>query len=231
MKINIKELKKLDACSDGIDWFENYRGSKELIPLVKKLLTEKCYEKVKNYYVDNSIDWANWLITKYMTKKQLKKYITNPKIYDNSSAFDYASAYAKANANANSYAFADAYAYAFASADVFDDACKDKLTQIVRWGIKIIGAEKVTLRKLITPKHIGHAIILGIVAPILLLLAIGLFMFFFTLVEVFIVGDMTILTRTIKCLPLGWQLLRFLILVCGMCSIWTVFCYRGVWKK
>ena len=105
MKVTLKKLNNLKACPDGIEWFKSYTGDKELIPLVKKLI------KV-------NIDWANWLITHYMTEEQCKKYITNPEIYDN----------ARAYADVSAYAYADVY--------------KRKLTEIVKLGIKILGGAK-----------------------------------------------------------------------------------------
>jgi len=133
MKVTLKKLNRLSACPDGIEWFKSYTGNKGLIPLTKEL-------------IGVNVGWANWLITRYMTKSQCKKYITNPEIYDNASAYAraYASAYARANASAyaRANAFADAHAYAYARANANADAYKKKLTEIVKWGIKILGGAK-----------------------------------------------------------------------------------------
>ena len=125
MKVTLKKLNRLSACPDGIEWFKSYTGNKGLIPLTKEL-------------IGVNVGWANWLITRYMTKSQCKKYITNPDIYND--AFARADAFADASA----YAFASAYAcaYAFAYAFAYTYAYKKKLTEIVKWGIKILGGAK-----------------------------------------------------------------------------------------
>ena len=137
MKVTLKKLNSLGACWGGVKWFKKYKGDTELIPLVKKLI------KV-------NVGWANWLITHYMTKSQCKQYINNPKIYNNADAYadanayarvysySYASAYAHASAYDDAYAYVYVYIYAHASA--YDDASayKKKLTQIIKWGIKIL---------------------------------------------------------------------------------------------
>ncbi len=64
MKITIKKLKKLNACSDAIEEFKSQKPI-ELIQLIKKII------KTKN---DTYLSWANWLIVRCMTYKQYVGY-------------------------------------------------------------------------------------------------------------------------------------------------------------
>ena len=145
MKVTLKKLNRLSACPDGIEWFKSYTGNKGLIPLTKEL-------------IGVNVGWANWLITRYMTKSQCKKYTINPDIYNNADARAYVEAHARAyadahasayaRANASAYARANASAYARANANASArvnanaDAYKKKLTEIVKWGIEILGGAK-----------------------------------------------------------------------------------------
>ncbi len=62
MKITIKQLKQLNACQDGIDWF-NKQKNKEAKHILRQCLK------------DNHFDYANWFVAKLFTKPQAVMYI------------------------------------------------------------------------------------------------------------------------------------------------------------
>lgn len=63
MIITLAWLKKVNACEDGVTWFEtNYGKSAELKPLCRRLLKE------------NRFVWADWVLTAKMKRIQLIDY-------------------------------------------------------------------------------------------------------------------------------------------------------------
>ena len=59
--ITLKNLKELRACGDGVDWFKAQNET-----AIDKVCLALC--------ADNHEDWANWLIVRFMTRKQKLKY-------------------------------------------------------------------------------------------------------------------------------------------------------------
>lgn len=144
MIITLQKLKKLGACSGGVKWFK-VQKEKELRPILYALLP------------DHS-SWANWLIVRYMTKKQKVQYAIfaaeqvlsifekkypedkRPRLAikaaknwaKNPTAKNKRAAYAAASA---AYAAADAAASAAASA-----AARKKMQKtIIDYGLKLLG--------------------------------------------------------------------------------------------
>jgi len=73
MKITKNFLKKQNACEYGYIWFCDQKET-ELVPLLKKLMSKKIQNQIRNEYSDNSLDWANWLIVRKMKYKQYVSY-------------------------------------------------------------------------------------------------------------------------------------------------------------
>ena len=61
MQITKEWLKEKEACSEGLEWFER-QSEADLYRLIDKLTEERCD------------DWANWLITRAMSRPQLLQY-------------------------------------------------------------------------------------------------------------------------------------------------------------
>lgn len=61
IKITVKKLKELNACQDGIEWF-NKHNITSLRPLIKALLK------------DDKFDYARWLLPRLMTHPQKVKW-------------------------------------------------------------------------------------------------------------------------------------------------------------
>lgn len=119
MKITFKFLEEHNVCQKGIDWFidhkfRNIRHDR----LIKKLMTEDIF------------NWANWLISKLLSKDNCVKY----SIYAvNAIVPEVAAFIANAIAAEAAYAVA-AYAYAAEAAKV-DAAMKKK---IINYGLKLL---------------------------------------------------------------------------------------------
>ena len=61
MKITIEQLNELDACKEGVDWFQT-QNETDHEAIILKLMA------------DNKFNWANWLIVRLMTHKQKVQY-------------------------------------------------------------------------------------------------------------------------------------------------------------
>lgn len=141
MKITAKWLEEKGACRSGLSWFLT---QKETAPnqLIKILMAE------------NHFDWANWLITRCITKMQNIRYAIYAAeqalhIYEDKyddkrpqKAIAAAKKYLKAPsnaaanaANAAADAAANAAAYAAANAAAANAAAKEK---IIKYGVKLL---------------------------------------------------------------------------------------------
>ena len=60
-KVTTKKLEALNACSEGVQWFENQKAT---------ALDKVCFALIE----DSRANWANWLIVRYMNKKQRVQY-------------------------------------------------------------------------------------------------------------------------------------------------------------
>ena len=63
-KLTTRWLKKQEACSDAIEWFESQKET-DPIKIIKKLIRYDSYGKLQ---------WANWFIVRLMNKKQNVQY-------------------------------------------------------------------------------------------------------------------------------------------------------------
>jgi hypothetical protein len=63
MKINIKLIKKLNACEEGIIWFKNKYGKKTTLEILAKDLVE-----------EYKYNWLSWFITKNLNKDDNVRY-------------------------------------------------------------------------------------------------------------------------------------------------------------
>ena len=61
MKLTKEWLKEIDACSEGVEWFNNQKET-DGTKVIKKLIEE------------DRIDWANWTICRVFSKKQKIQY-------------------------------------------------------------------------------------------------------------------------------------------------------------
>jgi len=59
--ITLEKLEELNACKEGVEYFKSSRHQE---------LKALCYDLVE----DNHATWANWLLTRLMTKKQRAQY-------------------------------------------------------------------------------------------------------------------------------------------------------------
>ena len=71
MKITLEFLKKKNACTDGLNWFANQK-EKDAIKIIKKLIADK--NKIKSEYNEDYFLWANWLISRALSKIDGVKY-------------------------------------------------------------------------------------------------------------------------------------------------------------
>jgi hypothetical protein len=61
MRITLKQLKQLNACQDGIDWFKKQKNKEA------KSILRMCLK-------DNHFDYANWFVTQLFSKPQAVMY-------------------------------------------------------------------------------------------------------------------------------------------------------------
>jgi len=161
-KLTTRWLKKQEACSDAIEWFESQKET-DPIKIIKKLI---------RYDSDEKLQWANWFIVRLMNKKQnvqyaifaaelalcvfekaypnddrprkaieaAKAYLKNPCEKTKSAARSAASAAEFAAWSAESAAESAAWSAASAAWSAASAAgnCNGTLTRILRYGIKII---------------------------------------------------------------------------------------------
>jgi hypothetical protein len=73
MKITIGKLRELGACRDGRNLFEGQDES-DLVVVVEKLKLKETIEHIEDKYCDNSLAWANWIVSRMMSYTQRVKY-------------------------------------------------------------------------------------------------------------------------------------------------------------
>ena len=72
MKITLEQLKRLNACKDGIEWFKQV-GSEDLAELVERAIKEKEFITSKGEK-ENTLDYAEWGISEIMSPIQREEW-------------------------------------------------------------------------------------------------------------------------------------------------------------
>ena len=71
MQITVEYLKEKNACTNGLNWFANQKET-DAIQIIKKLIVDK--DKIKLKYDESYFLWANWLISRILSKIDCGKY-------------------------------------------------------------------------------------------------------------------------------------------------------------
>ena len=71
MQITVKYLKEKNACIRGLNWFANQK-EKDVIKIIRKLISDK--DKIRSEYNEDYFLWANWLISRVLSKIDGVKY-------------------------------------------------------------------------------------------------------------------------------------------------------------
>ena len=125
--VTVRWLKNRYACSTAVEAFQEQRKKEtDPVKLVRKLMR------------GDEVGWANWLVTKLLTKKQCDQYIK----YTDA---DYAAAATNAaDYAAAAYAAATNAAYAAATAHADKAVYNKKLRKYVNYGLKLLEAQYAT---------------------------------------------------------------------------------------
>ena len=71
MQITVEYLREKEACTNGLNWFTNQK-EKDAIKIIRKLIVDK--NKIRSEYNGDYFSWANWLISRALSKIDGVKY-------------------------------------------------------------------------------------------------------------------------------------------------------------
>ena len=71
MQITLEFLKKKNACIRGLNWHKNQK-EKDVIKIIRELISDK--DKIKSEYNGDYFLWANWLISRILSKIDCVQY-------------------------------------------------------------------------------------------------------------------------------------------------------------
>ena len=71
MQITVEYLKEKNACICGLNWYKNQK-EKDVIKIIRKLIADK--DKIRSEYNGDYFTWANWLISRVLSKIDGVKY-------------------------------------------------------------------------------------------------------------------------------------------------------------